>query len=47
MNERIVSDSLSDLKIKFKSSITAKLIESLINSHIFTGSNFKIIFFHL
>lgn len=39
MDERIVSDSLSDLKIKFKFGNTAKSVESLINSHIFTGSN--------
>ena len=39
MDERIATDSLSDLRIKFKSANTAKSVETLINSHLFTGSN--------
>ena len=37
MNERIASDALSDLKITFKSAATAKFVEKLISSNLFTG----------
>lgn len=44
LDERISSDGLSDLKIKFSSASTAKTIETLINSQLIPQSNMIVLF---